>query len=218
MSIRLVVDDGATRRAGRPRDARIDEAVLRCAWEALQEMDYGSVTLELIAARAGVSRPALKRRWASKVALVVDAVIAHTPTVVAPDTGSLEGDLRQCLKEITRVWGVPRVRVSYAALIAELDSDPAAKARFRQLQLRRGSDIAAALERAEQRGEIAPGTDVTLVADLLEGPVLHRRLVSDVPATPALVEAALHGVLALLGLAPTSDHATDGSPASRDTT
>lgn len=200
VSTSLVLDDEPPRRVGRPRDARIDEAVLRVAWDLLQEVPYAEVTLEEIAARAGVSRPALKRRWASKVGLVVDAVIAHTPAVPAADTGTLEGDLRACLEDIARVWSTPRVRLSYSALIAELDADPAATERFRELQQRRGANVADALRRAAARGEIDAGADVSLVADLLEGPVLHRRLISDLPATPALLEAALRSTLDQLGV------------------
>ena len=64
-----------SRGPGRPRDARHDQAILAATLEILQEQGYGGLTIEGVAARAGVGRPTIYRRWPSKPALVVAALV-----------------------------------------------------------------------------------------------------------------------------------------------
>ena len=87
---------GQTRTAGRPRDPARDDAILSAALEGLAEVGYDRLSMDEIAARAHAGKGALYRRWPSKAALVVAAVMAwreQAAPVTIPDTGSLTGDI-----------------------------------------------------------------------------------------------------------------------------
>src|SRR4051794_23872567 len=91
--------DASGRRPGRPRDARHDEAILEATMALLSEAGYARLTIDGVAARAGVGRPTIYRRWPSKPALVVAALL-HAPQIQVPhaDTGSLRADLIKVLR------------------------------------------------------------------------------------------------------------------------
>ena len=80
---------------GRPRDPRRREAILRAAIELVAEVGYDRMTVEALAARAGVSKPTIYRRWpGGKKEIVVDAMRSkHLAAESLPDAGSLRGDL-----------------------------------------------------------------------------------------------------------------------------
>src|SRR4051794_4702288 len=80
-------------RRGRPRDARCDEAILHATLELLVEADAGSLSIDGVAARAGVGKATIYRRWNSKEALLLEALSSDTSIIEAPDTGTLRGDL-----------------------------------------------------------------------------------------------------------------------------
>ena len=79
---------------GRPRDLRIDEAVLRATVELLGKSGYADLSVDAIARRAGTSKPAIYRRWPSKAHLVHEAAFPINEATELPDTGSLAGDVR----------------------------------------------------------------------------------------------------------------------------
>ena len=83
----------APRGPGRPRDARCDPAILEATLELAGAVGLGGLTMDAVAARAGVSKATIYRRWSSKEALVLDAWMACYPVEAVPDTGSLTGDL-----------------------------------------------------------------------------------------------------------------------------
>ncbi|WP_163719516.1 TetR/AcrR family transcriptional regulator [Mycobacterium bourgelatii] len=77
----------SSRSAGRPRDASIDERVLSVTRELLVEVGWDALSMRLIAARCGVSRSSLDRRWSSKAELVLHAILGATPDL-APFAGA----------------------------------------------------------------------------------------------------------------------------------
>src|SRR3954447_13971210 len=84
-----------TRGPGRPRKPGATEAILEATVAILEEKGFGGLTIEAIADRAGVGRPALYRRWPSKEAIVEEALLGVADELVPiPDTGSLREDLR----------------------------------------------------------------------------------------------------------------------------
>src|SRR5580692_6587401 len=83
---------------GRPRDPRIDGAVLRATVELLAETGYPGLLVSAIAQRARTSKPAIYRRWPSKAHLVHEAVFPIGPATALPDTGSLAGDVREMMR------------------------------------------------------------------------------------------------------------------------
>src|SRR5436190_19214651 len=99
---RLTGESGPSRR-GRPRDRGVDEAILAAAVDLLAEIGFARLTMEQVAARAGVGKASLYLRWPNKVALVAEA-IQHRSAVEpeVPETGSLRDDMLAFLRSLLR--------------------------------------------------------------------------------------------------------------------
>src|SRR6201996_4552925 len=105
---------------GRPRDPRIDGAVLRATVELLAETGYASLLVSAIAERAGTSKPAIYRRWPSKAHLVHEAVFPIGSGTELPDTGSLGGDVREMVRRTVVVLTTPAARAALPGLVGEM--------------------------------------------------------------------------------------------------
>src|SRR6201986_4457724 len=86
-------DDAGQRRPGRPPDPGYDKAILDAVLEILFDKGYAGLTIDGVAARTGVGRPTIYRRWSSKPALVIAALSQSVGLSPAPDTGRLQDDL-----------------------------------------------------------------------------------------------------------------------------
>ncbi len=109
---------------GRPRDARIDEAVLRAAGELLVEVGYAALTLTAIAERAGTTRPALNRRWPSLAHLVHEAAFPDVLTAPLAHTGSPSEDVRALVSGTLAAFSHPVARAAAPGLVAAITADP----------------------------------------------------------------------------------------------
>lgn len=105
---------------GRPRDARIDGAVLRATAELLVEVGYAELTLTAIAERAGTTRPALNRRWSSLDHLVHEAAFPDTLTGAPAPTG----DVRALVAGALAAFSHPVARAAAPGLVAAITADP----------------------------------------------------------------------------------------------
>lgn len=186
----------ARRTAGRPRDSRIDEAVRTAVLELLVEGGYGAVSIEAVAARAGVGRPTIYRRWNGKPHLVVDAIVHTMGSAPAPNTGSTRADLLAGVATLTRAFAGPVGR-ALPGLVGDLAGDPELARVFREqvFAVRRGS-MATALARGVARGDLRPDLDVELVLDLLAAPLYYRALFGHAPLEPSTAESVVDLVLA----------------------
>src|SRR5438309_7772190 len=99
----ILADQPARSRRGRPRDSAVDEAILTAAVDLLAEAGFARLTMDQVAARAGVGKASLYLRWPNKLALVSEA-IQHRSAVVpeVPDTGSLRLDMLTFLRALLR--------------------------------------------------------------------------------------------------------------------
>jgi AcrR family transcriptional regulator len=151
---------------GRPRNPRIDDAVLRATVELLGNSGYAALSVDAIAKRAATSKPAIYRRWPSKAHLVHEAVFPISEATELPDTGSLDGDVREMVRRTTGVLTTPAARAAMPGLLAEMATDPTLHAkllgRFGDVTSRGMTDR---LDDAMRRGEVR--ADVT-AADLVE--------------------------------------------------
>jgi AcrR family transcriptional regulator len=189
----------SARAPGRPRDAAIDEAILLAAWEQLTAVGYAALTMTAVAEAAGVQKPALYRRWPTKALLAIDALAVHLPSLTYRDLGSLEADLADLLRQLGRTWRTPVVRRSLSPLLADIDADADAQAAFvERVRIPRTAAMRAALARAAERGELRPDAPLDVVADLLEGPLMHRAVLGRNEVDAPLVEAVLTSCLTLL--------------------
>jgi AcrR family transcriptional regulator len=184
---------------GRPRSERAHRAILGAALELVAEQGLSALTMESVAARAGVGKATIYRRWPSKLPLVMEA-LGELPPLQPSDTGSLRRDLVEMLRGFLRLLrSTPLVPV-LLSLSAEASRDPTLARQLRAHFARRREPIAAALQRAIGRGELPRELDPELAADLLVGPLLTRVCFTggrlDAPALRRLVDAALDGVAA----------------------
>lgn len=182
---------------GRPRDPGLEQRLLAAAWSMLTEGNYSDLTLAQVAARAGAHRSDVYRRWPTKSRLVADALAAHVPPISDVDTGSLYDDIRTHLDDLATSWSAPWMD-SLVGWLAELIDDADAEEAFRAMSLRRGHSLRLSLERAHERGEIAELPDAQLISGLLEGPLMHSRLIGRRPPTSEFLDAvagAAHRVI-----------------------
>jgi len=154
------------------------------------------LTMDAVAARAGVSKATIYRRWSSKEALVLDAWMACFPLEPVPDTGSLTGDLiahsRQ-FRDAVSTGTFGRVLPQMVAA-ARVNEDLAGV--FRRLVEDRRARVRVALERAVERGELHAGVDLELVQDLLIGPLFYRTLMSGEPSSDEVIAEVVTIVVA----------------------
>jgi AcrR family transcriptional regulator len=172
------------RRRGRPREAATERAITAAARSVLAERGVARMSMEHVAARAGVAKSTLYRRWPSKVELAVHAVAVTFDEVDVADHGSLAADLRAGIEEAARLMRDPSTGGAYAALLAESARDPdGVGQRVRaSLSTKLHGLVATSVERAVARGEVlAELVDVDLLADVVVGSVLHRSLATGVP-------------------------------------
>ncbi|KQW53580.1 TetR family transcriptional regulator [Nocardioides sp. Root1257] len=109
---------------GRPRDRRIDSAVLAATAELLVEVGYADLTIAAVADRARTTKPAIYRRWRSKAHLVHEAAFpTDADRVQVPSTGSLDTDLRAMVRACVDVFAHPVARAAVPGLIAEFAAD-----------------------------------------------------------------------------------------------
>src|ERR1044072_9448341 len=118
---------------GRPRDPRIDSAVLDATSELLSETDYASLSVDAIARRAGTSKPAIYRRWPSKAHLVHEAVFPVTEYTELPSTGSTLGDVREMLRRTFALLTTPAALAALPGLVAGMAVAPTLHAELLEL-------------------------------------------------------------------------------------
>jgi AcrR family transcriptional regulator len=184
------------RRPGRPREEATEQAITLAARQVLAERGVARMSMEHVAAQAGVAKSTLYRRWPNKVELAVHAVAAAFDEIEVGDHGSLAADMRAGVDEAARLLRDPSTGGAYAALLAESARDPegVGVAVRGSLSTRLHALVATSVERAIGRGEITPEmVDVDLLADVVVGSVMHRALATGVPD-----EAFVDGLIELL--------------------
>jgi AcrR family transcriptional regulator len=159
-----------TTELGRPRDKRIDSAVLSATVELLAETGYADLSVDAIARRAGTSKPAIYRRWPGKAHLVHEAVFPISEATALPDTGSLAGDMREMVRRTAAVLTTPAARAALPGLVAEMPADltlySALLERFGDILSRGLSDR---LADAVARGEVRPDVTAAEVVEVVAG-------------------------------------------------
>ncbi|MET9223936.1 MULTISPECIES: TetR/AcrR family transcriptional regulator [unclassified Streptomyces] len=193
----LVEPPAPHRRTGRPRSAEADRAILGATREALVELGWGKLTLSDVAARAGVAKTTLYRRWNGKNELVVDAIAAlFEEQLDLPDLGSLHADIRGVVLRFAELLNRPAIRTGLMAVVAEATHDDALRLRIREAIVDRQKHLVLlGRHRAQQRGELPPdppapcdpalaGRDADLIFDVIAGTVVHRVMVSAGPVDP----------------------------------
>ncbi len=187
---------------GRPRSAEADRAILNATVDLLATRGLGALSIEEVAARAGVGKATIYRRWSSKGLLALDAFVdsfqAEQPL---PDTGTLRGDLIAALTAWVRAVTQTSMGPLLTGLIAEAQHDSSLRAAWRERVLEPlRSQHRIMLDRAIARGEIPATVDREVVLDLFFGAAQHRLLLGHLPLTDEfiaeVVDVILNGIRA----------------------
>jgi AcrR family transcriptional regulator len=109
---------------GRPRDGRIDAAIITATRELLLETGYPALSLSAIAARAGTTTAAIYRRWSGKAQLVHEAVLSAESIPLPDDSGDIRNEIRALVETIRAIFDSPEVRLALPGLIADTVADP----------------------------------------------------------------------------------------------
>jgi AcrR family transcriptional regulator len=193
---------GPARARGRPRSEPARQAILAAAADLLLTRGLAAVSMDAVAARAGVSKATIYRWWPTKETLALDALYEQLsePSPEPPDTGTLRGDLLALLLGwIERVGDRPFGRV-IGALITEAATDPVFGKLYRERYVEpRRAQARTIFARAMGRDEIVVGTDVEAAIDLLYGALYHRLLHGHAPLTQEFVETVVGIVVAGIG-------------------
>lgn len=187
----------ARRGPGRPRNAAHDEAIVKAVRDLLRASGYGALTIDGVAARAGVGRPTVYRRWPSKAALVIGALSELAPAQPTPDTGSLREDLLAIRRRQMELLSSPEGRRVLPGLAADVAEDEELhRCFYDQYVAPWKAAVEEAIGRAVARGEIGGNADARLVGDVLTGPLFFRVLFAGEPVTDEALESAVDLVLA----------------------
>jgi AcrR family transcriptional regulator len=172
------------RRPGRPRSETARRAILTAAIDELQENGYAALTIEGIAARAGVGKQTIYRWWPSKADVVLDAMLdLASARITVPDEGSLHADLSAFLSATFQQRGQRPVLIG---LMAQAVLDPPFATAFRDRFLfSRRDALRTILDRAVTRDEIAPDMDLELLIDVIYGVLWYRLLLDHAPLDEA---------------------------------
>ena len=183
---------------GRPRAQEADRAILTATAELLAERGLAAMSIEEVAARAGVGKATIYRRWPSKGLLALDAFVASfREEQPQPDTGTLRGDMLVTLRAWVRAVTQTPMGSMLTGLIAEAQHDPELRGAWRDRvlePLRHQRRIM--LDRAMARGEIAPSVDQEVVLDLLFGAAEHRLLLGHLPMSDGFIADVVDVILA----------------------
>lgn len=176
-------------RSGRPRSAAADTAILLATRAALVEQGWSKLSMGDVAARAGVAKTTLYRRWSSKNELVVDAVAVLFDQIEIHDRGSLTADIEGVVLQFAALLERPETKTALMAVVAESTRDDALRDRIRTAIVDRQKGLVLkGRERAQARGELpyesdpeAAARNADLIFDVIAGAVVHRTLVSAEP-------------------------------------
>ncbi len=186
-------------RLGRKRDHSRDPEILDAAIDVLAEVGFDGMTVDMVAARARAGKATLYRRWTSKSELVLDAVSCMkdrgTDPAALPDTGTLRGDLIAMIKPHSIEDGEKKTRVM-AGIVSLLAKEPElAQAAHAAITEPRARVNRLFLQRAVDRGEIAPVGDIDTLALVMPAMVAYRVLMLRRPVDREFLISLIDGVL-----------------------
>ncbi len=184
---------GRGQRRGRPRSLETREKILAATAELLAEGGLPAVTMEALAARAGVAKTTLYRWWPNRAAVALDCVSARmTPIAAGARTGTGTGSHRKRfqrqLKATIRLLNGAEGQAILALIGAKQTDPPLGRAYTEQIARPRRMHTRTMARQAIEAGELAPGTDPDLFLDAIYGPLYYRKVVSGDPVTDGFID------------------------------
>ncbi|SCK06888.1 TetR/AcrR family transcriptional regulator [Streptomyces sp. WMMB 322] len=186
---------GSTRPGG--RTARTREAVREATLAEIAERGYDALTVEGVAARAGVHRATVHRRWRNAAGLAADVLdLASGERWPVPDTGSIKGDLRELTSLVVTHFEDPRAGSVSRALASAAVHDPVTARALHGFLAGRHRQAAPIVVRAVERGELPGTTDAEEVVRAAVAPLYYRLFISGEPAGAETAQRAADAALA----------------------
>ena len=188
----------APARSGRPRSERAHQAILTAARELLIEKGFAAMRLEHVAARAGVGKTTIYRRWASKEALAQD-LLSHlaAPHIAVADTGNTRDELLAAVVNPMRAVNETDFGPVIRALLSQIASNPSLGDPFRASVVEaRRAEVTRVIQRGMARGDLRPDADASVATELLVGPVYFRLMfggVLDLDFAERVVDSVMRG-------------------------
>ncbi|MFH0750630.1 MAG: TetR/AcrR family transcriptional regulator [Chloroflexota bacterium] len=168
--------ESARRPLGRPRSDRVHRAIVEAARAELVEHGFSRFRLEHVAARAGVGKATIYRRWPSKEALAHDLLAElAAPHIAVADVGDTRAELRATVLTAMHAVAETPFGPVIRALLSQIAINPALGDPFRETVVRaRREEVARVIGRGIARGDLRPDADVDVATELLVGPVYFR--------------------------------------------
>jgi AcrR family transcriptional regulator len=187
------------RARGRPRDAAADDRILSAAFRQLVDVGYAGLSIEAVAAEAGVAKTTIYRRYPTKRDLTVAALREETPFAPPPaDLTTHEALERLVRTAVAMLIESGAVRI-LGSLLVEEQREPGILATFRERLLEpRRALIVAMLQRGIERGEIRPDVDPLVVTEMIAGAVFGHHVILGLSTTDAWVHALVEHVWAAI--------------------
>ena len=183
---------------GRDVDPRVERSrtvILSAALDELGDAGYGGLTIEAVAARAGVGKSTIYRHWSGKLDLVEDAIRSLKAVLVPPSGGSARERVVELLRQVATAVADSTWSTCLPAIIDAAERDPEVLAVHRRLTFERRQILVDLLADGVAAGEFESDGDLNLLAECLIGPIMVRRLLFheafDPEAVPALVDLVL---------------------------
>jgi AcrR family transcriptional regulator len=196
MAVVATTETVRTSRGGRPRDPSRDGVIREAILHLLGEVGYGALTMDAVAAEAGVGKATIYRRWRTKQDLVVDTISVMNQALAAPvDTGSLEGDVRAVVHRLVDVVNGP-VGTAIRSLLPAMQHQPALTEAFHSGPLQAWRDSYGRMyAQAAERGELPDGTDTSMVSEASSALLAQRWLLTGDPVTHEYADQVLDAVV-----------------------
>jgi AcrR family transcriptional regulator len=172
------------------RTARTRAVVLTAVTAELTEHGYAGASVERVAARAGISKTTIYRRWGGLGGLVADLMGHVAREIPAPDTGDLGADLRALARAVVTALGDPAIGAAFASIVTAAIKDPAARGLLYRFIDGRGAVMNVIVHRAAGRGEIPAGTPAAEVIKTVSAQLFYRLFVAGEPLGEATADLA----------------------------
>jgi AcrR family transcriptional regulator len=192
----MTIEAPRVSRGGRPRDPSRDGVIREAILRLLGDVGYGALTMDAVAAEAGVGKATIYRRWRTKQDLVVDTIAVMNQSLATPvDTGSLEGDVRAIVHRQVDVINGP-VGTAIRSLLPAMQHQPALTEAFQHGPLRAWRDSYSRMwSAAEARGEVGGGMEQTVCAETCTALLVQRWLLTSEPVTHDYADETLDKVV-----------------------
>ena len=172
-----MTDVAATPRSGRPRSAESTTAILDAGLALWMERGYHAVSIDAVAARAGVSKPTIYRRWPNRQQLLVAVSQRFVPPGEIGDLGSFHDEVAAFLRNRAELYGDSGIRCILASAVAASSEDENFHRAIQPFLDRFPAGMRAVIQRGIARGDVRADVDIELLTAMINGSFYFRSII-----------------------------------------